>query len=244
MSSDSPDTEVKEGDDKAPDSEPPVGKRAEPSEDAAEPAKAIEPIVPHPEPVRIEHVSHHAHDEEDWDDNGPNSLEHVEAPKTVDPEQIERRRFLARVSIGVGAGCGIALTVPMVGFVVAPLFTKAPLEWRQVGPVSEFKIGQTVGVTFMDASPLPWAGVTAKTAAWLRRVSETEFVAFTVHCAHLGCPVRWLPDANLFMCPCHGGVYYADGTVAAGPPPHPLSRYAVRVHEGFVEIRTDPIPID
>jgi menaquinol-cytochrome c reductase iron-sulfur subunit len=68
-------------------------------------------------------------------------------------------------------------------------------------------------------------------------------MAFTVNCAHLGCPVRWLPDARLFMCPCHGGVYYEDGRVAAGPPPHPLERYPVRVNDGQVEIQTEPIPI-
>ena len=33
------------------------------------------------------------------------------------------------------------------------------------------------------------------------------------------------------------------GRVAAGPPPHPLTRYPVRVENGLVEIRTDPIPI-
>ena len=38
-------------------------------------------------------------------------------------------------------------------------------------------------VDFIDASPLPWAGVTAKTAAWLRRVAADEFVAFSVNCA-------------------------------------------------------------
>jgi menaquinol-cytochrome c reductase iron-sulfur subunit len=38
------------------------------------------------------------------------------------------------------------------------------------------------------------------------------------------------------MCPCHGGVYYKDGSVAAGPPPRPLERYPVRVQDGQVEI--------
>ena len=55
--------------------------------------------------------------------------------------------------------------------------------------------------------------------------------------------MRWVPDAELFMCPCHGGVYYKDGKVAAGPPPRPLSRYPVRVRAGNVEVRTMPIPI-
>jgi menaquinol-cytochrome c reductase iron-sulfur subunit len=90
---------------------------------------------------------------------------------------------------------------------------------------------------------LPWAGVTAKTAAWLRRVDQETFIAFSINCTHLGCPVRWLEQAELFMCPCHGGVYYKDGTVAAGPPPLPLPRYPVRLNNGKVEIQTNPIPI-
>jgi menaquinol-cytochrome c reductase iron-sulfur subunit len=168
---------------------------------------------------------------------------HPEAPP-ASPEVVARRRFLARVSVGLGGCMGLAVAAPMVGFVVAPLFRKVPFEWRAVGKVKDFKVGETAAVTFMDASPLPWAGVTAKTAAWLRRVNETTFVAFAVNCAHLGCPVRWLPDAHLFMCPCHGGVYYADGSVAAGPPPHGLSQYKTRVTGDDVEIHTEPIPID
>jgi menaquinol-cytochrome c reductase iron-sulfur subunit len=135
------------------------------------------------------------------------------------------------------------LAIPGVGFVIAPLFRKTPQLWRGVGKVSDFKVGETVQVTMEDSSPLPWAGVTANTGAWLRRVSESEFIAFAVNCSHLGCPVRWLQDANLFMCPCHGGVYYSDGSVAAGPPPQPLTRYNVRIQNGEIQLQTRPIPI-
>jgi len=180
----------------------------------------------------------------DDDDKQPGHghAEHPPPPET--PEMASRRRFLARSSLALSGCAGIALAAPMAGFVVAPLLRKVPHEWRPVGKLTDFKIGETVGVTFMDASPLPWAGVTAKTAAWLRRVSQEKFTAFSVNCAHLGCPVRWLPDAHLFMCPCHGGVYYADGTVAAGPPPHSLSQYQSRINGELVEIHTEPIPID
>lgn len=165
----------------------------------------------------------------------------AETPPTA--HEIARRQLLGKMSIGLGVACGAAISAPGIGFVVAPLFRKTPREWRGVGQVAQFKVGDTVNVVFEDASPLPWAGVTSRTAAWLRRVAEREFVAFSVNCAHLGCPVRWLEQARLFMCPCHGGVYYEDGSVAAGPPPHPLTRYAVRVTGDEVEIRTDPIPI-
>ncbi len=90
---------------------------------------------------------------------------------------------------------------------------------------------------------VPWSGVTARTAAWLRREADDRFIAFAINCTHLGCPVRWLPDADLFMCPCHGGVFYGDGRVASGPPGRPLARYEVRVRGGVVEILASPLPI-
>ena len=160
-----------------------------------------------------------------------------------DPELVSRRKFMSRLSITLGGACAAVLGIPVVGFVTAPLFRKAPEAWRPVGRPRDFKVGETVNVTFQDPSPLPWAGVTAKAGAWLRRDATDAFTAFSVHCTHLGCPVRWMPDANLFLCPCHGGVYYQDGTVAAGPPPRPLFRYDVRVVHDQVQIKAAAIPI-
>jgi menaquinol-cytochrome c reductase iron-sulfur subunit len=145
--------------------------------------------------------------------------------------------------MGLAAAGAAAAAVPVVGFILAPLLRRPPEVWRAVGHVSAFEVGKTVAVVFQNAAPLPWAGVTANNAAWLRRESETEFIAFAINCTHLGCPVTWLPDAELFMCPCHGGVYTKDGRVAAGPPPQPLTRHQVRVRHGEVEILTMPLPI-
>ena len=152
-----------------------------------------------------------------------------------------RRKFLTRLSITLGSIGATLAAIPSVGFLLG--LRKTPQIWRTVGKVDDFKIGSTVNVAFEDSSPLPWSGVTAQTAAWLRRASDQQFVAFSMNCTHLGCPVRWLAEANLFMCPCHGGVFYADGQVASGPPPKPLNQYPVRVQNGAVQILTSPVPI-
>ncbi len=172
-------------------------------------------------------------------------------PQTTEPSSaparsldvVTRRRFLSRLSIMLGGACAAVVGVPMAGFVLAPLFRRVPQPWLDLGAVDDFAVGETVNVVISDPSPLPWAGITAKNAAWVRRVGAEVFVVFAVNCTHLGCPVRWLPAAKLFMCPCHGGVYYEDGTVAAGPPPHPLIRYDVRVARGQVQIKSMPVPI-
>ena len=117
--------------------------------------------------------------------------------------------------------------------------------WRPVGPESGFAPGATVEVTFRDPSPERWSGVASEMGAWLRRETErgdrppSRSIAGT----YSGRPARRLADADLFMCPCHGGVFYRDGQVAAGPPPEPLKHHPVRVRHGQVEVWTRPIPI-
>ena len=44
-------------------------------------------------------------------------------------------------------------------------------------------------------------------------------------CAHLGCPVRWMSDKQLYLCPCHGGLYDINGGWVGGPPPRGMYRY-------------------
>lgn len=159
------------------------------------------------------------------------------------PISPERRTFLTRLSLALAGLTGALVGIPIVSFLLGPLLQQPPEAWRTVGPVDRFKIGETVEATVDDPSPLPWAGVVSKTAMWLRRDSATSFTSFAVNCTHLGCPVRWLPQANLFLCPCHGGVYYQDGSVAAGPPPRPLVQYKVRINGNQVEVLAGSSPL-
>jgi menaquinol-cytochrome c reductase iron-sulfur subunit len=149
-----------------------------------------------------------------------------------------RRGFLSWLSVALGAIAAAAAGVPAVGFLFAPASRRPREEWRAVGAVDDFTIGETVEARFQDAAAVPWAGQAAQVAVWLRRTSATEFVALSLNCTHLGCPVRWVSGARLFFCPCHGGVYYEDGAVAGGPPPRALARYPTRIQGNQVMIRT------
>ena len=164
------------------------------------------------------------------------------APSAGTPEEISRRRFVEKLSIGLVGLCSAIVGVPLIGFILAPFFRKVPEKWVAIGKPDDFQIGKTVAVTVTDPSSLPWAGVTAKSGVWLRRVNENEFIAFSANCTHLGCPVRWLEGADLFMCPCHGGVYYEDGSHASGPPPRGLFEYEYRVQNGRLLIEAGQLP--
>lgn len=158
-------------------------------------------------------------------------------------KNINRRKFLGRLSLLAGAIPAAIVSVPIFGALLGPLLQRQKQVWRKVANASDINVGETKLIQYLNADPLPWAGVSAKSAAWLRRVSEEKFIAFSAHCTHLGCPVRWEDKAQLFMCPCHGGVYYKDGTVAAGPPPKPLTQIEVRKNKNDIEIKTAPVPI-
>ena len=159
------------------------------------------------------------------------------------PLSPERRRFLLWLTSGLGAAAAILASVPVVGVVFSPLRRRSPQVWRAVTRADEIAVGQTLKVTFSDPAPLPWAGFAAVSAAWLRREGDDSFVAFSIYCTHTGCPVRWNNGSRLFLCPCHGGTFYSDGTVAGGPPPVPLQRHPVRVRHGNVELRTIGVPV-
>jgi Rieske Fe-S protein len=41
--------------------------------------------------------------------------------------------------------------------------------------------------------------------------------------------VRWIADQEVFLSPCHNGVFDREGKVISGPPPRPLDRYEVKI---------------
>jgi len=144
--------------------------------------------------------------------------------------------------VAAGSVIAVMMGLPIISNILSPVSRKMHREWVPVGPADRFTVGDTVLVSFKNPSATPWAGVTGKTGAWVRRVEDDNIIAFVLNCSHLGCPVRWEASSKLFICPCHGSVYYEDGTVAAGPAPFPLQRFQVRVRGGQVELQSRPIP--
>jgi Rieske Fe-S protein len=148
----------------------------------------------------------------------------------------ERRTFFHWLTYGLGAAAAAAAGLPFVGYLLGA--RKAPVEWFPLGPVEHFPLNQTRRVTFANPIRQPWDGMVANTGVYVRyegrdeTADETQghkFVIFAANCAHLGCPVEWFQASGLFMCPCHGGVYYANGERASGPPPRGLFHCVYRV---------------
>src|SRR4029078_3204980 len=121
------------------------------------------------------------------------------------------------------------------------------IHWVALGEVDRFPVNQTRLQNFDNPLRQPWDGMTSLTGVYVRNLGadergEAPFLVFAVNCAHLGCPVTWFPQSELFMCPCHGGVYYANGERASGPPPRGLFRCVWRVRHGVLEVQPPHFP--
>ena len=155
-----------------------------------------------------------------------------------------RRNLLMNIGVLLNAAVGLAITAPVIGYIIGPAIRKKGFyqSWISLGPLSRYPAGQTRMATYVTPYTSPTDGATDNTACWVRRISESSFQVFAINCAHLGCPVRWFPQSSLFMCPCHGGVYYQDGSRAAGPPERGLFEYEWKVVGGELQVRAGTTP--
>ncbi len=158
---------------------------------------------------------------------------------------IERRTFFQWLTYGISAIAAAAAGIPLVGYFFG--VRKEEIPWVKLGTLDRFPENETRLANFDNPLRVPWDGVTALTGVYVRNLGldkqkQSRFLVFAINCAHLGCPVSWFPESGLFMCPCHGGVYYADGSRASGPPPRGLYRCNWRVRDGLLEVQAPHYP--
>jgi menaquinol-cytochrome c reductase iron-sulfur subunit len=156
-----------------------------------------------------------------------------------------RRSFFRWLTGGLGALAALAVGLPFVGYLLGQ--RKRAVQWVDLGPVDDFPPDETRLVDFDNPIRQPWDGLTAHIGVFVRNLGEDRdekerFLVLAANCAHLGCPVSWFPQSGLFMCPCHGGVYYANGERASGPPPRGMFACVWRVRDGRLEIQAPHYP--
>jgi menaquinol-cytochrome c reductase iron-sulfur subunit len=155
-----------------------------------------------------------------------------------------RRAFLFKLSVALNGVVGAVLAVPVVGYLLGPALKRDEQykSWVPLGGIDEFPEGETRLVDFVNPVKSSSDGATAKVAAWVRHIQGDKFQVFAINCAHLGCPVRWFAQSRLFMCPCHGGAYYEDGSRASGPPERGLFEYQYEIQNGKLMIHAGQMP--
>jgi Rieske Fe-S protein len=165
----------------------------------------------------------------------------TESPAPQSPPS--RRTFFEKVTYLLGAIAAAVVGLPFVGYVAG--VRKKSTVWVPLGSAVSFPLNETRLVRFDNPLRQPWDGIVAHTGVYVRNQGEDQkeqFLVLAMNCAHLGCPVSWFPQSGLFMCPCHGGVYYANGERASGPPPRGMFHCVWRIREGQLEVQAPHYP--
>ena len=166
-------------------------------------------------------------------------------PGAFEGETVTRRRFMTGSANAAGAIATGAFVLPALGFALGPIFKELPHSWQDIGRVVDFPENNYIPVV---VTVNPGVGEIGKTTVYVRKRNaaidtdpsdqNTPFIAISTRCAHVGCPVRWVPPAERFVCPCHGGVYDLLGRRVSGPPVRPLDRFPTRVVGERVQLYT------
>jgi Rieske Fe-S protein len=157
-------------------------------------------------------------------------------------EPISRRNLMLKIGAGLNVIAGALVGVPLVGYVLSAFSREPKNSWVRLGRLTEFREGETRLAVYRNPVSQPWDGDTAEIPCWVRRIEGESFQVFAINCTHLGCPVRWFEQSRLFMCPCHGGAFYEDGSHASGPPPRGLFQYQVKVEDGELRVFGGHLP--
>ncbi|MGA7523599.1 MAG: Rieske 2Fe-2S domain-containing protein [Acidobacteriaceae bacterium] len=185
----------------------------------------------------------HGPDPESGPEPGPTADSPAQHPAADSRAVVSRRWLLLSAGAALNGVVGLALAVPVIRYLFAPVRRDSAYKsWVSLGSPEGFPVGQTRLTTYKTPWTHPWDGQTDDVACYVRREGSSQFKVFAINCAHLGCPVRWFPQSQLFMCPCHGGVYYADGSRASGPPERGLFTYDWKITAGQLQIDAGQMP--
>jgi len=138
--------------------------------------------------------------------------------EAVSEEEVTRREFARYLVLGAGT-----IAVANVGIAAwTQLRSINAGEPQAITPLTDVPVGSTYLFRYPgDDDP-----------AILVRLSETDVVAFSQKCTHLGCVVYYEPDEQRWHCPCHEGNFEVrTGNVISGPPTRPLGRIDLEVRD-------------
>lgn len=163
------------------------------------------------------------------------TIEEADVEKNI---VISRRSFFGALLCIGSAGMGAILAVPVLRYVLYPLYSKASgTEWSDVGNLSEFaSVKSPVRKTITFKQRDGWREVVSAQSVYVSRSAAGDLIVLSAICPHLGCSVSWQQGQDKFVCPCHGGEFKADGLHILGPPPRAMDSLPTQQANGMLQV--------
>jgi cytochrome b6-f complex iron-sulfur subunit len=123
---------------------------------------------------------------------------------------LSRRSFLKFLQKVLAATGMAAIAGPIVAYFWPTQLEEVPSEPVPVGPEDSIPVGEAKVIRYGR-----YPALVIHTSEGIRSYSAV--------CTHFACIVKWDPEINQIVCPCHEGFFDPiDGSVISGPPPRPL----------------------
>lgn len=157
-------------------------------------------------------------------------------PPRTDRSDISRRSALAVVAGGLAALATGAFGL-VAGFLSNSLGRGGARPWIGIGPAEGLDAGSFQKHVIHVAREHGWRRESVPKILYIKDLYPADPIALLSTCSHLGCSVSWEEESRRFRCPCHGGLYDAEGAVIGGPPPRPLTRLEVKIEDEICYVR-------
>jgi menaquinol-cytochrome c reductase iron-sulfur subunit len=150
-----------------------------------------------------------------------------------------RRSFLGALLAMGTATVGAILSIPLARLTLDPLWrTTTQVLWSDAGPAKDFAaLTAPARVQITIEQRDGWRKVLSDRAIYVVKGSDGRPHVLSAVCPHLGCSIGWNEDRRQFVCPCHNGVFSADGRLISGPPPRGMDELDAMVEDGRLKVR-------
>ena len=155
------------------------------------------------------------------------------------PSLQNRRSFLGALLAVGSVFVGTLLSVPLIRFALFPLIRQTTdTKKSPVGSLSEFSslsepAMRTIQIEQIDG----WRKTVSEKVVYITKDRQGQVRVLTSICPHLGCTVPWNKEKKLFICPCHGGAFSADGSRISGPSQRGMDTLETTVQDGQLLVR-------
>ena len=151
----------------------------------------------------------------------------------------DRRSFLTALLAAGSATVGALLAIPLLRFTLHPVLARTTEKsWSNVGDVGEF---QDLGVPMKKLVDIEqrdgWRKIVLQKPVYVSKDAQGQLIVLSAVCTHLGCAVPWVEKEKKFICPCHLGMFAADGKLLGGPPPRGMDRLETKIEGGVLKTR-------
>ena len=152
-------------------------------------------------------------------------------------KHIGRRSFCTIGLLLVNGLISLTMAVPLIGFMIAPIFKNTHQKFVVLGIVDLLKGSRHKRINYTFEAQDGWVRSNKKRSVYVTDRGHGNFVVLSRSCSHLNCLVRWETSRERFICPCHGGIFDEEGNVLRGPPQRPLERLQTKITNGVLYVK-------